>query len=70
MLHCLPRLMAFGLCSLLFETCIALAEDDSRPWPPTYKIRPHETDKLTAADVAGSEGRLRLGPHAVSHSKP
>lgn len=26
------------------------------PWPGTYKIKPHETTKLTAADVVGPDG--------------
>ncbi len=29
---------------------------DLRPWPPTYKIRPEEKGRLTAADVVGPDG--------------
>lgn len=31
-------------------------EHDLPPWEGTYKIRAHETDKLTAADVIGPDG--------------
>ena len=32
------------------------AEGMKPPWEGTYKIRPHEKDKLTAADVVGPDG--------------
>jgi len=30
--------------------------DPATPWPRQYKIRPHERDRLTAADVVGPDG--------------
>lgn len=32
------------------------ADKNPRRWPPTYKIRPHEKARLTAADVVGPDG--------------
>jgi hypothetical protein len=34
----------------------AAREDGSQRWTPSYKIKPHETDRLTAADVIGPDG--------------
>lgn len=35
---------------------VVLASPASPPWPGSYKIRPEETGKLTAADVVGPDG--------------
>ena len=45
-----------GLCCAILANGIAGAEEGSPPWPPTYKIKPHETERLTAADVVGPDG--------------
>jgi len=34
----------------------ALAAEPAPPWEPTYKIRPEEKERLTAADVVGPDG--------------
>ena len=33
-----------------------LADTSPRPWPAQYKIKPHETHRLTPADVVGPDG--------------
>ena len=35
---------------------VALSADPAPPWPGSYKIRPEETARLTAADVIGPDG--------------
>ncbi len=35
---------------------VAPAGPPERPWPPEYKLRPGETDRLTPADVPGPDG--------------
>ena len=44
-------------------TVVAAAAEKERshetpqpPWEPTYKIKPHEKHRLTAADVVGPDG--------------
>ena len=41
------------LASLLLGALAAAAEP---PWPPAYKLRPDEKERLTAADVVGPDG--------------
>ncbi len=47
-----------GLVALALRPGSALAEetDSTIPWPRQYKIKPHEKDRLTAADVVGPDG--------------
>ena len=47
-------LLAVAVSFALFAS-LALAADP-RPWPPQYKIRPEEKQRLTAADVVGPDG--------------
>lgn len=44
--------------SLCFSGTIAApaSTPDLRPWPAQYKIKPEETNRLTAADVVGPDG--------------
>ena len=50
----LLRITATVLAALL---CTELsAGEPEPPWPPTYKIRPEEKHRLTAADVVGPDG--------------
>ncbi len=37
-------------------TDVAKGSGESVPWPHQYKIRPEQTDRLTAADVVGPDG--------------
>jgi len=50
--------MRSSLLMLLFCTGTVLAgtTGEDTPWPHQYKIRPDQTDRLTAADVVGPEG--------------
>ena len=48
-----------GLCLLsitLVSLPLAAEEPSKAPWTPQYKIKPSETDRLTAADVVGPDG--------------
>lgn len=43
----------------LFGVLVASAQagdSNGPPWDPAYKIKPHESDRLTAADVVGPDG--------------
>lgn len=44
------------LCLSLLLTCPCVAGPGAMPWPPKYKIKAHETDRLTPADVLGPDG--------------
>lgn len=46
--------IAVGLC--LASLAALAAEPGGPPWPPAYRIKPDETDRLTAADVVGPDG--------------
>ncbi len=41
---------------LLLVAPLAAADEPRRPWPPTYKIKPDQKDRLTPADVVGPDG--------------
>jgi len=46
-----------AMLAILGAAAAGRAEPKSNtPWPPSYKIRPHEKDRLTAADVVGPDG--------------
>ncbi|MGD8240740.1 MAG: right-handed parallel beta-helix repeat-containing protein [Armatimonadota bacterium] len=44
------------LLGLLVVVMIGAEAAAAPPWEPAYKIKPHETDRLTAADVVGPDG--------------
>jgi hypothetical protein len=44
------------LISLSWVGAVAAESGTASPWPPQYKIRPDQTDRLTAADVVGPDG--------------
>lgn len=49
-----PRIAIAAAC--LCGVAAAAGESDAPRWTPQYKIKPHETGRLTAADVVGPDG--------------
>lgn len=53
----LRQLAGLSLLSILLVSFPLAAEEPPKtPWTPQYKIKPSETERLTAADVAGPDG--------------
>jgi len=53
------RLRTFLVCPIiLFSSSISLADNSTNtpPWKGQYKIKPHETNRMTPADVLGPDG--------------
>ena len=51
-----PDVSAAAALFLALAATVALAADDPRPWPPQYKLRPGQAERLTPADVVGPDG--------------
>lgn len=54
------KLLAMALCGSVQIASVSADEGSGPPWDPSYKIKPHESDRLTAADVVGPDGLQRI----------
>jgi hypothetical protein len=53
----MPALQATNFLSIILAAVFCSATwADKPPWDPSYKIKPHETHRLTPADVVGPDG--------------